>query len=68
MICKEYEHLAPHERQQYIGKLLHSCMSHSKLFLYGQRIIEAAESIGVLDGVEIAPENYSFTPELLEHE
>ncbi len=68
MICKEYDDLAPPERQQYIGKLLHACQSHSKLFKYGQRIIEAAESIGVLDGVEIAPENYSFTPELLDHE
>lgn len=55
MNCGEYLLLTPKERTEYIGRLIHSCMSDSLLFAAGQKIIKSAEKKGLFEGVIIAP-------------
>ena len=62
MNCKEYQSLLPQEKTEYIGKLLHSVQSDSKLFEVGQRIIKAATKAKLFEGVEIAAPDWEFTP------
>lgn len=56
MNCELYQALSVVEKYEYIGKLLHAAQSHDYFFMAGQKIIEAAEEKGFLNGVTIMPE------------
>jgi len=55
MNCPEFQDLIPKERAEYIGSLAHACMSDSKFFAIGQKIIRQAIRKGIFDGVTINP-------------
>jgi len=55
MNCPEFQTMIPKERTEYIGSLVHACMSDSKLFAMGERIIKQAIRKGLFEGVVIAP-------------
>ena len=62
MNCVEFQDLIPKERTEFIGELVHACMSDSKLYEMGQKIIRAAIRKGLFDGVTINPIE-EITPE-----
>lgn len=64
MNCQEYQQLTPLEKSQYIGELVHACISDSKYFKMGQKLIKQAQDKGLFEGVVINPP--STAPEIIE--
>lgn len=63
MNCKEFQDMIPKERTEYIGELIHACMSDSKFFSVGKKIIKDATKMGIFEGVTINP--IEEVPEIL---
>ena len=63
MNCKEFQDMIPKERTEYIGELIHACMSDSKFFSVGKKIIKDATKMGLFAGVKINP--IEEVPEIL---
>lgn len=55
MICPEYENLAPLERVQMVGEIVHAMQSDSALFKNVQDLIELAKRRGLFENVIINP-------------
>jgi len=53
--CEQYQNLAPLEKTQFIGELVHACISDPKFFKAGQKLIQQAKDKGLFDGVVINP-------------
>lgn len=55
MNCPEFQELIPKEKTEYIGMVLHACMSHEKFYSIGLKIIKDATKMGLFQGVQINP-------------
>jgi len=55
MNCAEYQNLTPLEKSQYIGELVHACISDTKYFKMGEKLIKQAQDKGLFEGVVINP-------------
>lgn len=55
MICQEYEQMNAIEKRDFVGSLIHSCISDSVLFNKGKKLIAEAEKKGLFEGVKINP-------------
>ncbi len=53
--CDNYQQLTPKERTEYIGSLIHACISDERLFRTGEKLIKEAQKKGLFDGVVINP-------------
>lgn len=56
MNCKNYNNLTHLEKVEFIGKLIHACQSSNTLFNEGKKIIQFAESCGLMGGVKVGIE------------
>lgn len=60
--CKEFQDLLPKEKAEYVGRLIHSCQSDTKLYEAGLRIIKAATKAKLFEGVAIHPPDWDNVP------
>lgn len=62
MNCQEYQKLTPLEKSNYVGSLIHACISDSKFYAIGEKLIQQAIKKGLFQNVVINPP--SVAPEL----
>lgn len=55
MICKSFADLDTKEKQQMLGKINHLIQSSEVHFGVAEVMIQAAESMGLLKGIDIMP-------------
>lgn len=55
MLCTKYENLAPLERVQMVGEIVHALQSDNSMFKNVQDLIELAKRKGLFDNVTINP-------------
>jgi hypothetical protein len=57
MICKKYDNLSHVDKIRYIGELIHIVQNDDEFYDMGFSLIYMARMKGILDGVQILPEN-----------